>query len=66
MVKLQPGRIETDEGARDRSKWVYWKNLIAELERSEGVEVLPFDIDTPQELLEKFCLDCDFIFNLAT
>ena len=41
------------------------KNLITELNRREGVKVLPFDIDTPQELLEEFCGECDFVYNLA-
>lgn len=41
------------------------KNLIAELERREGVEVLPFDIDTPAEMLKKYCGECDFVYNLA-
>lgn len=41
------------------------RNLIAELERREGVTVLPFDIDTPMELLETYCGICDFVFNLA-
>lgn len=41
------------------------KNLITELNRREGVEVLPFDIDTPAELLEKYCCECDFVYHLA-
>ena len=41
------------------------KNLIAELDRMEGVEVCPFDIDTPAEMLEIYGADCDFVFNLA-
>lgn len=41
------------------------KNLISELERREGVCVLPFDIDTPSELLDEYCRECDFVFNLA-
>lgn len=41
------------------------KNLISELERREGVSVLPFDIDTPSELLDEYCRECDFVFNLA-
>lgn len=41
------------------------KNLITELNRREGVKVLPFDIDTPSEMLEKFCGECDFVYNLA-
>lgn len=41
------------------------KNLIAELERREGIIVLPFDINTPMELLDIYCKDCDFVYNLA-
>ena len=41
------------------------KNLIAELERRENVTVLPFDIDTDQALLDEYCRDCDFVYNLA-
>lgn len=41
------------------------KNLIVELDRMEGVEVCPFDIDTPTEMLEIYGADCDFVFNLA-
>lgn len=41
------------------------KNLITELRRREGVEILPFDIDVPTERLEKYCEQCDFAFNLA-
>lgn len=41
------------------------KNLTAELDRREGVVILPFDLDTPAEKLEEYCMDCDFVFNLA-
>ncbi|MBE5868204.1 MAG: capsular polysaccharide biosynthesis protein CapF [Lachnospiraceae bacterium] len=41
------------------------KNLISELSRKEGVEVLAFDVDTPLELLDDYCRDCDFVYNLA-
>lgn len=41
------------------------KNLISELEGREGVEVLPFDIDSPIGLLDGYCLECDFVYNLA-
>ena len=41
------------------------KNLIAELERRENVVVLPFDLDTNRDLLEKHCQECDFVYNLA-
>lgn len=41
------------------------KNLVSELERLEGVEVLPFDADSPMELLDGYCLACDFVYNLA-
>lgn len=41
------------------------KNLITELERREGITVLPFDIDTPIELLDEYCVECEFVYNLA-
>lgn len=41
------------------------KNLITELERREGVEVLAYDVDNTEEELETFCSECDFVFNLA-
>lgn len=41
------------------------KNLTAELSRREGVEIFPFDVDTPLERLEEYCRDCDFVYNLA-
>jgi len=41
------------------------KNLIAELNRQEGIEVQPFDVDTPIEKLDEYCRECDFVYNLA-
>lgn len=41
------------------------QNLTVELEKREGVEVLAFDVDTPLELLEEYCRECDFVYNLA-
>lgn len=41
------------------------RNLIAELQRRDGVEVFPFDVDTPADKLEEYCRDCDFVYNLA-
>lgn len=41
------------------------KNLIAELCRREDITVFSFDIDTPKELLDEYCRDCDFVYNLA-
>lgn len=41
------------------------KNLIAELDRKEDIEVLYFDVDTPMEKLDEYCRECDFVFNLA-
>lgn len=41
------------------------KNLIAELSRREGVQILSFDIDTPAGRLEAYCRECDFVFHLA-
>lgn len=41
------------------------KNLIAELQQRQNVVVLPFDIDTPEALLDAYCAECEFVFNLA-
>ena len=41
------------------------KNLIASLNCVDGVEVLSYDVDTPQELLSVYCQNCDFIYHLA-
>jgi UDP-2-acetamido-2,6-beta-L-arabino-hexul-4-ose reductase len=51
------------------------KNLVANLknvrdhkDRSRDVvidEIFEYDIDTPKELFEQYCADCDFVFNLA-
>ncbi len=41
------------------------KNLTAELSRRDGIEVFPFDADTPKELLGTYCRQCDFVFHLA-
>ncbi len=41
------------------------KNLIAELKQREEVEILAYDLDTPEELLDQYCGECNFIFNLA-
>lgn len=41
------------------------QNLIVELEKREDIEALTFDIDTPSELLEDYCRDCGFVYNLA-
>ncbi|MCM1540513.1 MAG: capsular polysaccharide biosynthesis protein CapF [Blautia sp.] len=41
------------------------KNLIAELERRDGIEILPFEKDTEPGLLDKYCEECGFVFNLA-
>ena len=41
------------------------KNLITEINRREDTVVLAYDIDTPAELLDEYCRDCDFVYNLA-
>ncbi len=41
------------------------RNLITELQRREGVSVLPYEVDTPLELLDQYCAECDFVYNLA-
>lgn len=47
------------------SKGFIGKNLIARL-KEEGIhELLEYDIDTPQELLESYCKICDSVVHLA-
>lgn len=52
------------------------KNLVAELKNirdgkakradlTNELEILEFDVDTDKSLLDEFCKDCDFVFNLA-
>lgn len=41
------------------------KNLIAELKRREGIEILSFEQDTPAHLLDEYCAECGFVYNLA-
>lgn len=41
------------------------KNLIAELSRMENVTVFSFDTDTEPGMLEEYCKNCDFVYNLA-
>ncbi len=52
------------------------KNLVAELKNirdgkakradlTNELEILEFDVDTDKSLLDEFCEDCDFVFNLA-
>ena len=41
------------------------QNLIVELGKRKDIEVLAFDIDTPSEMLEDYCRDCGFVYNLA-
>ncbi len=41
------------------------KNLIAELRYHKNTELYEYDQDTPPELLDQYCQDCDFVYNLA-
>lgn len=51
------------------------KNLVASLEcirdgkdrvhMIDGIEIIPYEIDSPEEVLDAACRDCDFVFNLA-
>lgn len=52
------------------------KNLVAQLQNikqgkannynlSSDIEIYEFDVDTDKQLLDKYCADCDFVFNLA-
>lgn len=41
------------------------KNLIAELRNRGYQEIYEYDTDTREELLEEYCRDCGFVYNLA-
>ena len=45
------------------------QNVADGKDRSRGldsdIEIMPFDIDTDPALLDKYCKDADFVFNLA-
>ena len=41
------------------------KNLIAELRNRGYEDIFEYDIDTPQEELEEFTKECEFVFHLA-
>jgi UDP-2-acetamido-2,6-beta-L-arabino-hexul-4-ose reductase len=41
------------------------KNLIARLQAQGNCEVLPFDINTNESLLDSYCKQCSFVFHLA-
>ncbi|MFP3153102.1 capsular polysaccharide biosynthesis protein CapF [Lachnospiraceae bacterium ZAX-1] len=46
------------------------QNLIAELrnrsyKEPECLDIYEFDVDTKEELLDTYCMDCEFVFNLA-
>ncbi len=44
------------------------KNVLENKDRSRDVvidEIFVYDVDTPKELLEQYCAECDFVFHLA-
>ncbi len=41
------------------------KNLCRALESRVGCVVYEFDLDTREEMLDKYCAKCDFVFHLA-
>lgn len=41
------------------------RNLIAALEAAGGHVLYPYDIDSPEEALKRYCTDCEFVFHLA-
>ena len=41
------------------------RNLIVTLEQMEGIEILPYDIDTDPALLDEYTKACAFVFHLA-
>ncbi len=47
------------------SKGFVGKNLIAELKNNDYIDILEFDKDTEQALLEQYTKECEFVFHLA-
>lgn len=41
------------------------ENLIVTLEQMDGVEILPYDMDTDPTLLDEYTAKCEFVFHLA-
>ena len=41
------------------------KNLIAELKSRKEHELFLYDVDTKEELLDRYAKECDFVFHLA-
>lgn len=41
------------------------KNLVAELKNNGYSDIFVYDIDTPDYLLDEYCLKADFVFHLA-
>lgn len=41
------------------------RNLIEQLRFLQVGEILEFDKDTEENLLERYCQDCDFVYHLA-
>jgi len=41
------------------------KNLIAELRNRNYKDIFEYDLDTKEELLDEYCKEADFVFNLA-
>ena len=47
------------------SKGFVGKNLIAELKNKEYIDILEFDKNTDQSLLDQYTKECEFVFHLA-
>lgn len=41
------------------------KNLVAQLKNQNYSDIFSYDIDTPEDLLDKYTKECDFVFHLA-
>lgn len=41
------------------------KNLISHLSLNKDIEVLKYDIDSTEEELDKYTMECDFVYHLA-
>ena len=64
-MKLQHGRIDRMKILVTGAKGFIGQNLIAELHNRDYHDICAFDVDTDIALLDDYCKDCDFVFNLA-
>lgn len=64
-MKLLHGRIDRMKILVTGANGFIGQNLIAELHNRDYHDICAFDVDTDIALLDEYCKDCDFVFNLA-